>query len=403
MRYGIAPLALLAVLLAAPGALAQPAPNELARGRYLATLGDCVVCHTAPGASSKPYAGGYALHAYFGTVYSTNITPDRATGIGTWSKDEFYRALHDGIAADGHRLYPAFPYVYFTRLSRADSDALYAYLRTVAPVRHTPPPNKLIFPTNIRFGMTFWDWLFLDKSPLKPDPSMPAQWNRGAWLVNVPGHCGDCHTPKTFLFSDKPGRYLQGETIDGWFAPNLTGSQRTGLGRWSAADIETYLKTGQNRFGRVVGAMQDVVRVSTSRMTDADRAAIATYLKSLPATPESPVRKPDNAAMQLGQTVFVERCSACHSADTQSYPSLVGNSIADQPDPATLVRVILQGSQSTPVPGKPVGFSMPAFPVLSNAELGAVATYVRNAWGNHATPVSEARAAQLRKLLQPQD
>jgi mono/diheme cytochrome c family protein len=403
MRRRIVPLLLLAILCAAPSVRAQSPSDEIGRGRYLATIGDCEICHTTPGASSKPYAGGYALHAYFGTVYSTNITPDRITGIGTWSKDQFYRALHDGLAADGHRLYPAFPYAYFTKLGRADSDALYAYLRTVAPVRYTPPPNKLIFPTNIRFGMTFWDWLFLDKSPVKPDPSKSAQWNRGAWLVNAPGHCGGCHTAKTFLFTDKPDRYLQGETIDGWFAPNLTGSQHTGLGQWSAADIEIYLKTGQNRFGRVVGAMQDVVRVSTSWMTDADRVAIATYLKSLPAAPEPPVRKPDDAAMQLGEAVFVQRCSVCHSADTRSYPALAANSVAMQRNPATLVRVILQGSQSVPAPGKPAGFSMPAFPALSNAELAAVATYLRNTWGNCVGVVSESKVRQIRKQLRPAD
>jgi mono/diheme cytochrome c family protein len=403
MRRRIAPLVLLAILCAAPGVHAQPSPANIGRGHYLATLGDCAVCHTAPGASSKPYAGGYALHAYFGTVYSTNITSDRATGIGSWSKDQFYRALHDGMAADGHRLYPAFPYVYFTKLDRADSDALYAYLRTVAPVRATPPPNRLVFPTNIRFGMTFWDWLFLDKSPFKPEPAKSAQWNRGAWLVNVPGHCGGCHTAKTFLFTDKPDRYLQGETIDGWFAPNLTGSKRTGLGQWNVADIETYLKTGQNRFGRAVGAMQDVVRVSTSQMTDADRNDIATYLKSIPAAPEQRVSKPDEAAMQLGEAVFVQRCSVCHSADTRSYPGLAGNSVVRQPNPATLVRVILQGSQSVPTPGKAVGYSMPAFPTLSNEELGAVATYVRNAWGNRSSPVSESEVKEIRKHLRPGD
>ncbi|HEX4860269.1 MAG TPA: cytochrome c, partial [Rhizomicrobium sp.] len=239
---------------------AQP---DVARGRYLATLGDCAICHTAPGASSRPYAGGYALHAYFGTVYSTNITPDKATGIGAWSADQFYRAMHEGIAADGRHLYPAFPYVYFTKLSRADSDALYAYLRTIPAVHERSLANKLVFPTNIRFAMTFWDWLTLDKSPLRPDPARSAAWNRGAALVNGLGHCGGCHTPKTFLFTDKAERTLQGETIDGWFAPNLTASRRTGLGAWSAADIEMYLKTGRNRFGRAVGAMQDVVRVST--------------------------------------------------------------------------------------------------------------------------------------------
>jgi len=384
-----------------PAEAGLAAPAEIARGHYLATLGDCAACHTAPGGSSKPYAGGYPLHAYFGTVYSSNITPDDKTGIGAWSKDAFYRAMHEGIGADGRHLYPAFPYVYFAKLPRADVDALYAFLRTVKPVRHTPPPNRLIFPANIRVGLAFWNALFLDTSPLKSDPSRSPQWNRGAALVNGIGHCGGCHTPKTFLFNDEQNRYLQGETIDGWFAPNLTGSKWTGLGAWSAGDIALYLKTGGNRFGRAVGAMQDVIRVSTSKMSDDDRAAVATYLKSLPPAPEKASTKPDVITMQLGEAVFVQRCSVCHGADTRSYPSLAHNSVATLPDPATLVRVILQGSQSVPAPEKPMGFSMPAFPILSNKDLAAVATYVRNAWGNSAGPVSEKQVDNIRKRLRP--
>src|ERR1700749_1074272 len=297
MRFVLASTILAAIFISHAGH-AQTEENIFALGRFLGGLGDCPICHTAPGASSKPYAGGYALHAYFGTVYSTNITPDNETGIGRWSKDQFYRALHAGVGADGRHLYPAFPYLYFTKASRADSDAIFAYLRTVQPVRRRSPPNRLMFPTNIRFGMAFWNALFLDSSPLKPDPSRAGQWNRGRTLVDGLGHCGGCHTPKTFLFTDKGDRYLQGTTIDGWVAPNLTGSRRTGLGEWTASDIATYLKTGANRFGRAVGAMQDVVRVSTSQMNDDDRAAIATYRKSLPSAPEKEPRKPDTSEMQ---------------------------------------------------------------------------------------------------------
>jgi mono/diheme cytochrome c family protein len=391
-------LVLLVVLLVPKIASAQS--SDVQRGRYLATLGDCAICHTAPGGSGKSYAGGYPLHAYFGTVYSTNITPDKATGIGTWSKDAFYHAIHDGIAADGHHLYPAFPYLYFTKISRADSDSLYAYLRTVKPVIYTPPPNRLIFPTNIRFGMVFWDWMFLDKTPLKPDGVRSTAWNRGKFLVDTIGHCGACHTPKTFLFTDKPGRYLQGETIDGWFAPNLTGSWHTGLGAWTAEDIEDYLKTGNNRFGRVTGAMQDVVRVSTSRMSDNDRHAIALYLKSLPPAPENTPATPDAADMRLGEAVFVQRCAICH-AKNADYPSLKDNSVVVQPDPTTLIRVILQGSQSVATQHVPAGFSMPSFPVLRDEELAALVTYIRNSWGNAADPVSKRRAKQIRRGLRP--
>jgi mono/diheme cytochrome c family protein len=395
---------LLPILLLALGApsLAMAQPDAVARGRYLAAVGDCEICHTAPGQSSKPYAGGYGLHAYFGTVYSTNLTPDDQTGIGRWTADQFHRALHDGIAADGSHLYPAFPYAYFTKLPRADSDALYAYLRSLKPVRHTPPPNELIFPTNIRFGMALWDMLFLDRTPLRADPSKSAQWNRGAEIVNGLGHCGGCHTPKTFLFGDRMDEFLQGATLDGWYAPNLTPSRHFGLGRWTAADIAQYLATGGNRFGRVTGAMQDVVRLSTSRMSDADRTAIAAYLTSLPAAPDPRPRAPDARAMAGGEAVFVARCAICHANPGQGYPALAHNGVVEARDPTTMLRVVLQGSQAVAGPHGHIGFSMPAFPVLSDGELADVATYLRNSWGNRADPVSKKDASDLRKLLGPQ-
>jgi mono/diheme cytochrome c family protein len=387
---------LLAWLLAVPG-LARTDEVAVARGRYLATAGDCEICHTSSGGGAKPYAGGYALHAIFGTVYSTNLTPDKDTGIGNWTPAQFHRALHSGIGGDGEHLYPAFPYIYFARVNRADSDAIFAYLRTVKPVTYRPPPNRLIFPTNIRMGMAVWDALFLDHTRHPPDPAKSGQWNRGADLVNGLGHCGGCHTPKNILFDDKKDELFRGETIDGWYAPNLTGTMRDGLGKWSAADIATYLKTGGNRFGRVTGAMADVVRVSTSHLTDGDLAAIAVYLKSLPAAPEPSPPAPNADAMAAGQAVFVERCAICHQAP--GYPPLAGNGLVQSRDPTTVVRVILQGSQSYAMPRGRIGFSMPAFPVLSNAELADVATYIRNAWGNRASPVSKTQAKRLRHML----
>jgi mono/diheme cytochrome c family protein len=375
------------------------AQTDVSRGKYLAAMGDCVVCHTAPGGRGAAFAGGYPLHATFGTVFSTNITPDKQTGIGSWTADQFYRAMHDGIAADGHHLYPAFPYVYFSRISRADSDAIYAYLHTVKPVHAVQRADRLVFPTNIRLGMAFWNMLYFDQSPVQRDPSKSAEWNRGSEIVNGLGHCGGCHTTKNYFFADKPGHFLEGEVADGWYAPNLTQSQRSGLGRWSVADIAQYLKTGSNRFGRVVGGMQDVVQESTSKMTDDDLKAIAVYLKSLPAAPEKPIEQPSAEVMRAGETVFVERCTVCHSpANARDYPPLAGNSTVLNSDPATLVRVIFHGAQSIADAKGRAGFSMPAFPVLSNVELADVATYIRNSWGNHAGAVSEKQAGEVRNL-----
>lgn len=370
-----------------------------ARGRYLVALGDCQICHTAPKPGAKPFAGGYPLHAVFGTVYSTNITPDAETGIGRWTASDFYRALHAGIAADGHHLYPAFPYPYFEKISRADSDAMYAYLRTVPPVHQPPHPDALLFPTNIRWLMTFWDWLFTPQSPFKPLRWKPAAWNRGGEIMHGLGHCGGCHTPKNFFFADKSDRAFQGTTIDGWRAPNLTGSMRTGLGSWSVADIEQFLKTGKNRHGRTVGSMRDVVRFSTSQWTDADRHAVAVYLKSLPAAPETEPAAPSANIMQSGQATYVARCAVCHDEHGSDYPSLANNTLLNAPDATTVLRVVLAGSQPPPVAGQSSGFSMPAFPVLSDVQLADVATYIRNSWGNHGGVVTASAAGRVRATL----
>ncbi|HEX3945197.1 MAG TPA: cytochrome c [Rhizomicrobium sp.] len=367
------------------------------RGRYLAALGDCVVCHTVPGMQAW-FAGGYPLHSRFGTIYSTNITPDPTTGIGRWTQEQFYHALHEGKSPGGRHLYPAFPYVYFSRLSRKDSDALYAYLQTLRPIHYTPPRNSLIFPTNLRFGMAIWNWLFVDKAAPKSEDTH-TQRGRGARLVHGIAHCGGCHTPKNFLFADLEDHYLEGATIDGWFAPSLR-NDKSGIGNWSAADLEIFLRTGKNRFGRAVGSMQDVIATATSRMTVSDRTAIVAYLKSLPpsreATPSSP---PPKDIMAAGRAVFAQRCSICHD-DTRNYPALAKNSVVLQTDPATLLRVILQGSQSLGDGRNAAGFSMPAFPTLSDSELGSLATFVRNSWGNAAGLVSQKQARTLRKLLE---
>jgi len=360
-------------------------------------MGDCVACHTAKHAGAAKFAGGYPLHAGLGTVYSSNITPDRETGIGTWTADQFHRAMNSGIAADGHHLYPAFPYAYFTQLDRADTDAIFAYLKTVKPVHYRPPHNQLIFPANIRAGMIAWNLLFLDQKPFHRDSSKSAEWNRGAELVKGIAHCGGCHTPKNFLFADKSGDTLDGYTADGWFAPNLSGNAPDGLGNWSTGDIVQFLKTGRNSHSWVAGAMRPVIVDSTSRMKDADLHAIAVYLKSLPKRPQQTPDAPDKAQMARGQTIFVNRCAVCHEGDTKDYPSLAKNTLVQSRNPTTVLRIILRGATATGNNGG--GYSMPAFPVLSNKDLAAVATYIRNSWGNKAQPVTAQDVKSLRKEL----
>ena len=392
-------------LLASAFALAAVAAHaddsaQIARGRYLAIEGDCVVCHTRQDAGSPQYAGGYPLHAEPGTVFSSNITPDKDTGIGKWDADQFYRALHDGIAPGGRHLYPAFPYAYFSSLSRTDGDAIFAYLKTIKPVHYRPPHSDLIFPANVRTGMAFWNALYLSKKPFQSDKTKSTQWNRGAEIVTGIGHCGACHSPKNFLFADKPGTAMQGNVVDGWYAPNITGAKRDGLGDWSAQDIVQFLKTGRNAHAWVAGSMLPVVEDSTSQMTDSDLAAIAIYLKSYPAVAETKPPMPDAKQMAAGQAVFVARCTVCHTqTSAQGYPTLVSNTLVQGRDPSTVLRIILQGAQSAKTVNKPAAFSMPAFPVLSDQELADVATYIRNSWGNRANPVSAGDVKTFRKSL----
>jgi mono/diheme cytochrome c family protein len=284
-------------------------------------------------------------------------------------------------------------------VSRTDSNALFAYLRTVKPVDYAPPPNNLLFPANIRAMMVFWDWLFVPQGSFRHDPTKSADRNRGGEIVHGLGHCGGCHTPKNFLFADKRDRLLRGGVIDGWYAPNLTNSPRTGIGNWAKSDLEIYLKTGSNRFERVIGAMKDVVRASTSRFSDNDRNAIAIYLKSLPASPERTPPMPSSATMGRGEAGFVEICSSCHLGDTKDYPPLVHNAIVQFSSPETMLRVMLQGSQPIATPGHPAGYSMPGFAALSDAELADIATYVRNSWGNRGSEVSVRQMKRLRRLL----
>ena len=374
--------------------------SQLARGRDLVVQGDCVVCHTRPEPGSAQFAGGYPLHAAPGTVYSSNITPDKKTGIGGWTAEQFHRAMHEGIAADGRHLYPAFPYTYFTKLSRADTDAIFAYLKTVKPVSYRPPHNQLVFPANIRAGMMAWNALFLDKKPFMSDSAKSAAWNRGAEIVTGIGHCGACHSPKNFLFADKAGDNLQGNLVDGWYAPNLTGARPDGLGGWTAQDIVQFLKTGRNAHAWSAGSMQQVIEKSTSRMTDDDLNAIATYLKSLPPVAGKPPQAPEAAQMQNGQAIFVARCSVCHTqTSAKGYPTLAGNSLVQARNPGTILHIILRGALSAKTRTGGSGFSMPAFPVLTDKELADVATYLRNSWGNRAGPVSTSDVRSLRKVL----
>jgi mono/diheme cytochrome c family protein len=375
--------------------------DPVVRGRYLAVAGDCKSCHTNIGGA--PWAGARPIRTPFGIVYSANITPDPQTGIGAWTDDEFYRAMHKGVAHGGKRLYSVFPYPYFTHMSRADVDALRAYLRTVPPVTQVKPPNKLPFPLNIRFLIRIWNALFFHPGEFRPDPARSEEWNRGAYLVWGPAHCGGCHTPKNFLGADRNKHALQGGRIDNWVAVNLTGDPRQGLAAWDKNEIVEYLRGGRNSRATASGSMQEVIYESTSRMSDTDLAAIAAYLKDLPPlTPKPGGKAPTEAAMRAGEAIFADACAACHVSDGSGvpffFPPLRGDASLQSKDPTTIVRIILQGSRSVPTPARPTPLAMPAFAwKLSDSEIASVATFVRNSWGNSAPAVAPGKVAKLRR------
>lgn len=405
-------LSLLLLLIGgwAPAHAESAASALVERGRYLALAADCVACHTAAGGT--PYAGGRPIETPFGAIHSRNLTPDRDTGLGLWSDADFYRALREGRSRDGSHLYPAFPYPYFTRITQEDAAAIKAYLDTLAPVRSVIPPNRLPWPLSQRGLMAVWNALFFRPGAGIQSPAMGAargpDEERGAYLVEVLGHCGACHTPKNSLGADKAGASQQGGKIENWLAPNNTGDQRSGLGRWSEDEIVEYLQTGRNARALAAGPMAEVVEQSTSKLTEADLRAIARYLKRLPAAGlDATSSNADTYELATGAAIFVDACAGCHQRSGEAVPRafapLQGSAIVQAPDPLSVMRLILQGGRSSATDARPTPFSMPGFGwKLNDRQVAAVATYVRNTWGNLASPVSAAQVGALRqKLAQP--
>ncbi len=372
------------------------------RGRYLAEAADCGSCHTNPG-SKHPFSGGRPIETPFGILVSPNITPDRETGIGNWSDEDFDAAVRHGRRPDGARLYPAMPFPYYTRMSREDVTAIRAYLNTVEPVQNAVRVNRLPFPLSLRAAMAVWDALYFKPGEFQQTSSKSNEWNRGAYLVQGPGHCGACHTPKTFLGGDKLSKPLQGYTLQGWVAPDISSGQGA-LRDWSMADIAEYLKTGHNRNAAAAGLMGEVVELSTSKMTDEDTRATATYLKDISGPASDFTASAEKDELSAGQAIYQDLCASCHRPDGTGSASLFPNLSQAAPvsarDPATVLRVILQGAQSVATDREPTGPAMPAFGwQLDDRQISAVATYVRDRWGRHAPPVGEADVKKARSTL----
>jgi mono/diheme cytochrome c family protein len=388
--------------------LSRPIPDtvanapQLRRGQYLVAVGDCVSCHL--GNAGQPLAGGLGLQTPFGVIYSSNITSDPQTGIGNWTAAQFYRAMRSGVGAHGQNLYPAFPYPSFRFITREDSDAILAFLKSTPAVNYRPPANGLHFPLNIRASVKGWNLLYLKDGEFKVDSTQSTDWNRGAYLVNGLGHCGSCHTPKNSLGADQVDRFLQGGLVEGWYAPDLTGNARTGLGRWRVEQIVEYLQTGRNAYAAAGAQMGEVITYSTSLMTPEDVHAIATYLKSLPSSAPMRVDSPPASSLRRGAAIYSDACTACHLENGVGQPRLFppfgNNAMVQQEDPTGLIHAILGGAHVGVSPTRTTPTSMPSFAwKLSDAEIADVATYLRNSWGNQGSSVTTEQVRKLRSRL----
>jgi mono/diheme cytochrome c family protein len=389
-------------LLTRPIPDSTPNAVQLRRGQYLVAAGDCMSCHLREG--GEPLAGGLGLKTPFGVIYSPNITSDKETGIGDWTSDQFFRAMHDGIDDEGKNLYPAFPYPWFRLVSREDDDAILAFLKTTPAVKYTPPKNDLTFPLEFRVAVKGWNLLYLHSHEFHTDVNQSSEWNRGAYLVNGLGHCGGCHTPKNALGADKTKLDLQGATLDNWVAPDLTANDRTGLGSWNIDDIAEYLRNGRNAHAGAGGPMADVITYSTSLMSESDRHAMAVYLKSQAASASLAHRTPDTGAMHRGAEIYSDACASCHLENgvgqPRYFPPLGPNAALQQSDPIGLEHLILAGGRIGTSASRPSALAMPSFAwKLSDQEIADVSTYIRNSWGNQADSVSVADVRAARKKL----
>ncbi len=407
-------MAILAVVFSSPGlsaARAQPVPDTVItrQGLYLARAGDCIACHTKPG--GKLFAGGLAMPTPFGTLYSPNITPDPASGIGTWSADSFYAMMHTGRAPDGGLLYPAMPFGSYTKVTRADCDAIFAYLRTVPAVPAANKPNELHFPYDNRSLILGWRTLFFSEGTYVPDATKSADWNRGAYLVGGLGHCAMCHSAMNAFGGNSQSKAFQGGLIpmQNWYAPSLASDKEAGLGDWSIADISAYVRDGVSHRGAAYGPMGEVIYDSLQYLTQADAGARAVYLKSLaeggpPDEVESAVPASEGSLlMNFGKTVYDAHCASCHGAAglgvTPQYPQLAGNQSIQMDEAVNPIRMVLNGGFPPGTAGNPMPYGMPPFAqTLSDDEIAAVVTYIRGAWGNHGSVVTAKRANELRAV-----
>jgi alcohol dehydrogenase (quinone), cytochrome c subunit len=396
-------------------------PAVVARGAYLARLGDCAACHSVPG--EPAYSGGLRMAIPIGAIYTTNITPDSNNGIGRMSLDDFDRALRFGVA-DGHSLYPAMPFTSYYNTRPDDVAALYTYFKYGVPAAAVPDrPNNIVFPLSMRWPLTFWRWFFAPKpKPFAASPGMDSELSQGAYFVEGLGHCGECHTPRAVTMQVKAATpaggaaYLSGAVIENYFAPSLRNGGPGTLGAWSEDELAQFLETGANAQGIAFGSMSDVIIHSTQYMTPADALATAKYLKSLRSPGEEPAARftydatehlglKNGDASKPGARIYLDNCAACHRPDgvgyEQVFPRLAGNPVVQAGNPQSLISIVLDGSQTPRTARTPAQFTMPRFAWrLSDKDVADVVNFIRTSWGNSASPASPADVAKIRESLQ---
>jgi mono/diheme cytochrome c family protein len=408
------------LVLLSPTADAQD--TDMSHGEYVARLGNCVACHSTP--EGKPFAGGLKMAVpMLGNIYATNITPDKATGIGNYTFEDFDKATRHGVAKDGHHLYPAMPYPSYAKISEEDMHALYDYFMTeVEPVNQPNKESEIPAVLNWRWPLAVWNMLFLDTDRYEAKADQSAEWNRGAYIVQGLGHCGACHTPRGMLFQEagldeSDSDYLAGASLDNWYASTLNGDVNSGLGRWSVDEVHEFLKTGKNIHGTAYGTMVEVVNNSTAFLTDDDLNAMAVYLKSLapnrqegatPWTYDSASREKlaNLDFSEPGSATYYQFCVSCHQYDGSGQdkymPALAGNPVVMDEDPVSLINLTLNGSLRVVAQGRPEHYNMPYFRVLlDDQQIADVVTYVRNAWGNAGSAVTTEQVAKLREMTDP--
>jgi mono/diheme cytochrome c family protein len=381
-----------------------PDAQQVARGAYLASVGNCAGCHTARGGA--PYAGGRGIETPFGVLYSSNLTPDRDTGIGNWSPDHFWRAMHNGRSRDGRLLYPAFPYPNYTMVTRADSDALFDFLRSQRAVNLAAPEHGLSWPFSSQAALAVWRALYFKPGAYVANPSQSADWNRGAYLVDGLGHCSACHTQRNALGASSNMMDLSGGLIpmQNWYAPSLTSPAEAGVADWPLEHVVRVMQSGVSPRGTVLGPMAEVVLNSTQHWNVDDLRAMAVFLKGLPQTSPPPVEAlppVDSRKALQGAKLYEQHCVQCHGANGEgvpgAYPPLAGNRAVLLKETANLVQVVLYGGFPPATAGNPRPFGMPPYVLqLTDADIAAVLTHLRTAWGNKAAAVTEVDVLRKR-------